>query len=72
VYDRDEADTVKDVISGISGVRRVRYCNFTGTKSFMPNVDLNAPIKLIILTGHLISFPFFVAALSVPFTSGVM
>jgi hypothetical protein len=31
VYDRDEADMVKDVISGTSGVRRARYCNFTDT-----------------------------------------
>jgi hypothetical protein len=72
VCDRDEADIVKDVMAGISGVRRARYCNFTDTKSFMRNVYLNAPIKLIILTGHLISSPVLVAALSVPFSSGVM
>lgn len=63
---------VKDVMAGVSGVRRARYCNFTDTKSLMPNVYLNAPIKLIILTGHLIFFPVFVVALSVPFSSGVM
>ena len=31
MYDRDEADMVKDIISGTSGVRRARYCTFTVT-----------------------------------------
>ena len=32
MYDRDEADTVKDVLSVVSGVRRARYYNFTDSR----------------------------------------
>lgn len=70
--DRDEADMVIDVISGMSGVRRAGYCNFTDTTFLCLMCLLMHLGRLIILTGHLISSPVFIAALSVLFSSGVI